>query len=315
MANDVVLSGQTYSGSGMGTGFGHNALTVAGSDGETRAQWVNMWVDGLAEMQARIEAVNPDGYAIVYEFSTTTTDVDPGDGMLRLDAATQSSATLIMADLKDVNGVDVTGLLDLTDDSTSDVKGVWRLQAISDPDAWMAGTVTALAFPAGYRKLTVAVLASSSASPFSAGDMVILSFTPKGDKGEQGDPGGVSGGNLSGALNEASATVASAGTADIGGAGGNTITITGTTTITALGTAQAGAQRRVTFAGALTLTHNAVSLILPGGASIATEAGDSAEFVSLGSGAWRCTSYTRASTPPYAPWAPAQVALFASFFG
>ena len=49
------------------------------------------------------------------------------------------------------------------------------------------------------------------------------------------------------------------------------------------------------FADALTLTHNATSLILPGGASITTAAGDVAGFRSLGSGNWRCEFYSRAS--------------------
>ena len=106
----------------------------------------------------------------------------------------------------------------------------------------------------------------------------------------------VAGGTLTGALNNAATvTIASAATTDIAGAASNDITVTGVVAITALGTATAGAERVVTFAGALVLTHNVVSLILPGAASIATAAGDSAYFVSLGAGNWRCTGYQRAS--------------------
>lgn len=98
------------------------------------------------------------------------------------------------------------------------------------------------------------------------------------------------------AFNEAKGTdIASAATTDIGAATGNFVDVTGTTTITALGTVQAGTQRTVRFAGALTLTHNAVSLILPTGANITTAAGDVATFRSLGSGNWVCVAYTRAS--------------------
>lgn len=86
-------------------------------------------------------------------------------------------------------------------------------------------------------------------------------------------------------------TVASAATTDIASVGSPTVNVTGTTTITALGNAGAGAYRIVTFAGALTLTHNATSLILPSGDNILTVAGDSAEFLSLGSGNWKCTAY------------------------
>ena len=73
------------------------------------------------------------------------------------------------------------------------------------------------------------------------------------------------------AINEAAyVDVASAATADIGAAASNNVRITGTTTITSLGTAAAGITRRVRFAGALTLTYNATSLILPGSANITT---------------------------------------------
>lgn len=99
---------------------------------------------------------------------------------------------------------------------------------------------------------------------------------------------------LSSFLNEAQgADIASATTTDIGAATGNYVQVTGTTTITGLGTVQAGTRRIVKFTGALTLTHNATSLILPGGVSITTVAGDTAEFVSLGSGNWICTSYQK----------------------
>lgn len=104
------------------------------------------------------------------------------------------------------------------------------------------------------------------------------------------------GGKLTGALEWATPVdVASAATTNIGAAASNRVCITGTTTITSLGTIAAGACRTVTFAGALTLTHNATSLILPGGANIVTAAGDVAEFESLGAGNWRCTGYQKAN--------------------
>lgn len=91
------------------------------------------------------------------------------------------------------------------------------------------------------------------------------------------------------------ADIASATTTDIGAATGNYVKITGTTTITGLGTVQAGTARFVEFTGALTLTHNATSLILEGGQNILTAAGDCAIFVSEGSGNWRCLGYRYAS--------------------
>ncbi|MEQ9634596.1 MAG: hypothetical protein RLW68_00780 [Devosia marina] len=93
--------------------------------------------------------------------------------------------------------------------------------------------------------------------------------------------------------------VASATTCDIGAAASPNVNITGTTTITGFGTKTAGVKRYVKFAGALTLTHNATSLILPGAANITTAAGDTAALVSEGSGNWRMLWYQRAAQEPF----------------
>lgn len=95
-------------------------------------------------------------------------------------------------------------------------------------------------------------------------------------------------------LDQAKADVASATTTDIGAATTNWVRITGTTTITGLGTAGEGIWRYVYFSAALTLTHNATSLILPGAASITTAAGDSMLAVSAGSGNWRVLFFQKA---------------------
>ncbi|MGD9538561.1 MAG: hypothetical protein AB7P52_11595 [Alphaproteobacteria bacterium] len=102
--------------------------------------------------------------------------------------------------------------------------------------------------------------------------------------------------NMTAAINEAGwVDLASAATCNIGAAASNNVRITGSTTITSFGTAASGVRRILRFAGALTLTHNATSLILPGNTNLATAANDTATFVSLGSGNWLCAGYKRAS--------------------
>jgi hypothetical protein len=96
-------------------------------------------------------------------------------------------------------------------------------------------------------------------------------------------------------LSSKGSDIASAATADLGAVGGLSHDITGTTTITGFGTVRAGVLKIIKFEGALTLTHNATSLILPGGANIKTADGDIAVMVSEGSGNWRCVSYEPAS--------------------
>lgn len=95
------------------------------------------------------------------------------------------------------------------------------------------------------------------------------------------------------------ANIASAATVDLGAAVGRIVDVTGTTTITSFGTVAAGIWRIVRFTVVLTLTHNATSLILPGGASITTAAGDCLIALSLGSGNWLVPFYQNASVVPY----------------
>lgn len=94
--------------------------------------------------------------------------------------------------------------------------------------------------------------------------------------------------------------IASAGTINLGAATGEFVDVTGTTTITSLGTVSAGIVRTVRFTGALTLTHNATSLVLPTGANITTASNDVAIFRSLGGGNWVCVSYVKQDGSPLA---------------
>jgi hypothetical protein len=77
---------------------------------------------------------------------------------------------------------------------------------------------------------------------------------------------------------------------------GNYFDVTGTTTITSINTTGGvGTLIKLHFDGALTLTHDATDLILPGGANITTAAGDEAEFIEYATGDYRCTNYSKAS--------------------
>ena len=91
------------------------------------------------------------------------------------------------------------------------------------------------------------------------------------------------------------ANLASAATTDIGAQNTVLLNITGTTTITSFGTNYNG-PRYLRFDGVLTLTHNATTLILPGGVNITTAAGDSAIVVPNGTPAngWLVVGYQRA---------------------
>lgn len=99
--------------------------------------------------------------------------------------------------------------------------------------------------------------------------------------------------------------IASATTLSLPATGGGVFNITGTTTINGISTGYGGRSVKLRFASGLTLTHNATSFILPGGANIQVAAGDVAEFVNEaaadGNGSnWRCFNYMPASGFPMA---------------
>lgn len=90
-------------------------------------------------------------------------------------------------------------------------------------------------------------------------------------------------------------SIASASNVNLGFQISDKIYITGTTTINSFGAALGGTRRQVRFEGALTLTYNATSMVLPGGASITTAAGDVLEAQCISTGNWRVIWYSRAS--------------------
>jgi hypothetical protein len=92
-------------------------------------------------------------------------------------------------------------------------------------------------------------------------------------------------------------SIASAATCDLGAAGSLFVQITGNTAITSFGTGT-NKLRFVRFAQGLTLTHNATSLVLLGGANRTTAAGDVGVYASDASGNWRERGYFRAGVNP-----------------
>jgi hypothetical protein len=77
------------------------------------------------------------------------------------------------------------------------------------------------------------------------------------------------------------------------GTDGDYFDVTGTTNFAAM-TVAADRQFTLQFDGALTMTHHATNLDLPGEANITTAAGDVAVFQSTGANTVQCISYTKA---------------------
>jgi hypothetical protein len=128
-------------------------------------------------------------FAIPYTVSSTTTDGDPGPGLMRFsNYAAQTSATTLRLDLIGSDTVDYTSDLDGAVTSTSTTKGRFRIVKFGDPTKSLRGNYTAIA-GSGYRNLTISSVTGSSAAPFAADDDVVIFFTPNGDKGDTGATG------------------------------------------------------------------------------------------------------------------------------
>lgn len=107
-------------------------------------------------------------------------------------------------------------------------------------------------------------------------------------------------------LNTKGADIASATTLAIG-TDGDYFDVTGTTSITALSGGYVGQVVRLHFDGALTLTHHATNLVLPGGVDITTVAGDEAEFLQYATDDWRCTNYQTYQKIPSISFVPVYI--------
>lgn len=88
------------------------------------------------------------------------------------------------------------------------------------------------------------------------------------------------------------ATLASGSTVDLGSVAATAITLTGTTTITSFGSSmKAGQIKTVVSTSALSITHNGTSLIIPGAANLAVDAGGALVVLCVSEGNYRVLSY------------------------
>ena len=146
------------------------------------------WMQALPpELNALIpylaQAAGPGGIAIVYRISTATSG-DPGPGYVRLNNATQASATAINLDLVDANGINVSGLLARVGTGTSEVRGELKLVKVGDPSTWVSFEATNASSPSGFRSLVLQNgVGAPNSSPFAAEDLVYAVWTRTGDKG------------------------------------------------------------------------------------------------------------------------------------
>jgi hypothetical protein len=148
------------------------------------------WGAQTNAIQSNLNSIAAGGaYALPYTFSSSASEVDPGSGKLGLSSTPQSSSIALRVNLTSSAGVDMTSLLNDFGASTSGVTGSVRLQKVGDVTKWLQFNVTSVVDYTGYKRLNVTFRGGSAASPFTAGDALMLFFQRTGDKGDTGTTG------------------------------------------------------------------------------------------------------------------------------
>ncbi|RAZ75847.1 hypothetical protein [Mesorhizobium atlanticum] len=189
----VGVGGAFYVTGTVGNGTGYRKLSLT-----PIATW-GVWANGqtFSWMFTRTgDKGDPVGYRMA--FSTTTTDADPGNGIVQANNTTFASVTQLFVDNLDATGATITAFLDSFDDSTTTAnRGRLRLSSAADPTIYQEYIVTGVVVDGtGYRKVPVTPVASAGALANGLG--IVVTFWRTGDKGADGTgTGDVSGPGVS----------------------------------------------------------------------------------------------------------------------
>lgn len=130
--------------------------------------------------------------AVGWNFSTTTSDSDPGSGNVRFNNATPASVTSIYFDNADRDGTTQTTWMDSWDDSTATIKGTLVFTPAASPASKLIYDVTgSVTDGTGYRKVAVTHVAGTTLPSASA--HLGVHFSRSGNNGADGANGQMAG--------------------------------------------------------------------------------------------------------------------------
>lgn len=120
---------------------------------------------------------------VPFVFDSSTTDSDPGSGLLRLNNATLASVTKMFVSDDAASGADVSAWLATWDDNgVSANRGIVTMSARNNQALFIGRITGSVVDDTGYRDITVTPIASSGT--FLAGDNVGVYFVTNGADGE-----------------------------------------------------------------------------------------------------------------------------------
>ena len=155
-------------------------FTDSASDRASKA----LGFDSSGDLTTVADFLPAGGDSAMFQYSTTTSDADPGAGKFRLNNATISSATEMYIDDLEFNGTDVSAWVQSWDDVTGNDtnRGRIRISKANTLDTWMVFKVTgAITDASGYSKITLVYI--DTAGTFADDDKVFISFVASGEDG------------------------------------------------------------------------------------------------------------------------------------
>ena len=174
------------------------AQGIQGIQGETGPQGVQGVTGSTGSTGAPSTVTGPTGSKgdtgafggaiFTYNYLTSTADTDPGATNLKLNNA-PSSATFLYIDPIDISSTDISNYLETIDDSTSAIKGHFKVEKVGDPTSFAYYAITgAHTLVTSYYKIPISYLTGAS-STWSDGQDVTVTFVRTGDKGDTGATG------------------------------------------------------------------------------------------------------------------------------
>ncbi len=140
--------------------------------------------DSSGDLTVVADFLPAGGDSSQFTYSTTTTDSDPGSGIIRFNNTTFSSITYSYVDDLESNGTDVSAWLQSFDDVTGNAsnRGRLRVSKSNSLAVWAVFRVSgAVTDASGYTKIPLVYI--DGAGTFTNEDKVFLSFTASGEDG------------------------------------------------------------------------------------------------------------------------------------
>jgi hypothetical protein len=166
----------------------------AGSNGDTGPQGPQgpQGAQGVAGPQGPVGPVGPagsfGGITVDYTFDSNTGNTDPGTGRLKFNNNNLNLANKLYIDEADDSAVDITNLLTTIDDSTSTIKGHFKVSLKANVEAFALFTISSASHPGIYSIVNCSYV-SGGVTSFNNNDDVLITFARTGDLGDTGPQG------------------------------------------------------------------------------------------------------------------------------